>query len=544
MAMSKTCLNLLIIHFIVFLLIQSTTQDQQTWPWIKTNYLTRSNWSSLLIPNTNNEQHSVWFIFHYLNYCGYCKKAEPGWEAVAQYALNWTKYIQIGAYDCNSESTSAGDICQDEKYPKWRIYCPLTNKTQLGFDSEQRTNQTTPEDILNWLVTKLNQIAEQCYGNSWPIENAIEPNTKDDLNNIIPKNITKFKLFVSDDILLYTLYVLNNSNTIQTEPIYRLAMNNKLIENSGILKGTRDTNGQIFLQTRDSNEAIKPFVLDKNIVSNLETTNGTSTAAKRPTLSDIDSATVWIINRDLRRGLPSSTENVKAWINTLYNFYPGSTTMKDFLYDLNEFLKNQTELSSKDFQNYVNSTSTIKLPSLKFDHCYASDSSRRGYPCTLWILFHSMTVKQARLAEQNALSSNVKPFDVIVSIREFINHYFLCEECVTHFVNMTSNVENEINSYDESVLYLWRCHNSVNKRLRYENYTNDPDWPKVPFPTKQQCNQCVQQTDENGDVIEYNSKETYQFLKEFYYLNHSKGIDKSNRMLLFLIILINILIFK
>jgi c-di-GMP-related signal transduction protein len=44
----------------------------------------------------------------------------------------------------------------------------------------------------------------------------------------------------------------------------------------------------------------------------------------------------------------------------------------------------------------------------------------------------------------------------MVSIREFIRNFFLCEECVTHFVNMTSNVENEIHSFDETVIYLWQ----------------------------------------------------------------------------------------
>ncbi len=43
----------------------------------------------------------------------------------------------------------------------------------------------------------------------------------------------------------------------------------------------------------------------------------------------------------------------------------------------------------------------IKLPELKFNHCNGSDSSKRGYPCTLWVLFHSLTVKQAILNEQN-----------------------------------------------------------------------------------------------------------------------------------------------
>ena len=88
--------------------------------------------------------------------------------------LDWSAYLQIGAYDCASESVSIGDICQDEKYPQWRIYCPLTNTTHLAFQSDERTNETKPEDILIWSLKKLNEIADQCYGKSWPIEHAIE----------------------------------------------------------------------------------------------------------------------------------------------------------------------------------------------------------------------------------------------------------------------------------------------------------------------------------------------------------------------------------
>ena len=66
--------------------------------------------------------------------------------------LDWSKYIQIGAYDCASESVSINDICQDAKYPQWRIYCPLKNSTQLAFQSDRRMNETKAEDIFNMVI--------------------------------------------------------------------------------------------------------------------------------------------------------------------------------------------------------------------------------------------------------------------------------------------------------------------------------------------------------------------------------------------------------
>jgi thiol oxidase len=54
------------------------------------------------------------------------------------------------------------------------------------------------------------------------------------------------------------------------------------------------------------------------------------------------------------------------------------------------------------------------------------------------------------------VASDVKPTDLIGSIRGFVHHFFLCEECAKHFASMTANAANEINSYKENVLYLWR----------------------------------------------------------------------------------------
>lgn len=88
--------------------------------------------------------------------------------------LGWSKYVKVGTYDCNSESTSENDICQDDAYPQWRIFCPLTNSTHLAFDATRKTADTKPEDILMWLIRKLNKIAHDCYGKSWPIRDAIK----------------------------------------------------------------------------------------------------------------------------------------------------------------------------------------------------------------------------------------------------------------------------------------------------------------------------------------------------------------------------------
>ena len=79
------------IYLSIFVLLCSSAwtyiveEEDDEWPWIKTKYLTRANWTSTLKPNVPSSKlhHPVWFIFHYLTYCGFCKAAKPGWEAAA-----------------------------------------------------------------------------------------------------------------------------------------------------------------------------------------------------------------------------------------------------------------------------------------------------------------------------------------------------------------------------------------------------------------------------------------------------------------------------
>lgn len=84
---------------IVFLLFTSSltspAEHSGKWTWVNTKHLTRANWTSSLKANANSPKinHSVWFIYYYLNYCGFCKKFKSHWEAVGQYAAGTKKTI-------------------------------------------------------------------------------------------------------------------------------------------------------------------------------------------------------------------------------------------------------------------------------------------------------------------------------------------------------------------------------------------------------------------------------------------------------------------
>ena len=71
----------------------------------------------------------------------------------------------------------------------------------------------------------------------------------------------------------------------------------------------------------------------------------------------------------------------------------------------------------------------------------------------------------------------------------FILNYFSCRECSKNFEKETDNWMDNLKNSTDAVLYLWRVHNSVNKRLSAEG-GNDPLFPKIQFPSKIQCPEC------------------------------------------------------
>ncbi|RMZ95441.1 Sulfhydryl oxidase, partial [Brachionus plicatilis] len=149
--------------------------------------------------------------------------------------------------------------------------------------------------------------------------------------------------------------------------------------------------------------------------------------------------------------------------------------------------------------------------STEWAHCKGSTPNYRGFPCSLWTLFHSLTVRQYELE-----MAKLKPFEqrfnlreVIDSVRFFVKHFFRCSECSKNFKKETYDYLDHLKKPQDAVLYLWKVHNSVNKRLA-NDITEDPVYPKDQFPSKTLCPDCY---DNNNQWIE---QRVFDFLVSFY----------------------------
>mmetsp|Transcript_987 Transcript_987/g.2661 ORF Transcript_987/g.2661 Transcript_987/m.2661 type:complete len:727 (-) Transcript_987:347-2527(-) len=121
----------------------------------------------------------------------------------------------------------------------------------------------------------------------------------------------------------------------------------------------------------------------------------------------------------------------------------------------------------------------------QWSQCAGSQPYLRGYPCSLWLTFHTL---QMNSAEEDAART-------LTAVHDYVTHFFSCLECRMNFALMAGNITDEIRDgvpHATAVLVLWGFHNAVNARLNMTGGdSNDPMHPKVQFPTKALCPRCV-----------------------------------------------------
>ena len=103
--------------------------------------------------------------------------------------------------------------------------------------------------------------------------------------------------------------------------------------------------------------------------------------------------------------------------------------------------------------------------------------------------------------------------EVPLAIRGYMEHFFGCQECSKNFIKMATNLEQEIHTPVDAVLWLWTAHNKANKRL-HGDPSEDPDHPKIQFPSKKDCAKC--RSSDSDSNPGWNFTEVSAFLRNFY----------------------------
>ncbi|GMH40117.1 hypothetical protein BSKO_08021 [Bryopsis sp. KO-2023] len=232
-------------------------------------------------------------------------------------------------------------------------------------------------------------------------------------------------------------------------------------------------------------------------------------------LGDMERATVEIFDHILsNRALLQNEAQRKGLLDflTLLSVAHPSTrcqmSAQHLASKFDEMWPENQERPTEEFRKFRMCTNQFKM--MEWATCKGSLPNSRGFTCGVWSLMHSMA---ARVPETNG----AKTWHAGMS--GFIQNFFGCKVCADHFYELLQTPDAlGMTTRKDVALWLWRVHNQVNARLAKEEAkdgTGDPDFPKIQWPSKEQCPLCAV-PGADASQKNWNSEEVHIFLINFY----------------------------
>ncbi|PRW57447.1 Sulfhydryl oxidase 1 [Chlorella sorokiniana] len=240
----------------------------------------------------------------------------------------------------------------------------------------------------------------------------------------------------------------------------------------------------------------------------------------RADLNDIEGATItsWQYlgaSPLLLRG-PEARQALKDWVELLADAHPvercqlGAQRLRA---SLPEYWPDDADEPRKPLQGLqICPGSDFK----DWSGCRGSVADKRGYTCGLWQLFHTLASRLPDSDNSGAVW--------LAAVKGFVSSYFQCSECAKHFVRHAGGEEAvAVARKRDAVLWMWRTHNIVNRRLGAEEAEDaskgDPAAPHVQFPPASLCPQC-RRAEEGAaaadEAVPWDEDAVHAFLLSYY----------------------------
>ena len=155
---------------------------------------------------------------------------------------------------------------------------------------------------------------------------------------------------------------------------------------------------------------------------------------------------------------------LKKFIVVLDEYFPARPGMKEAISTLRLKLdKYKKQISGEEFSHLWTGALNGKDAVQEWVGCRGSRPHLRGYPCSIWTTFHTLTVSYAT---REPVNSPTEPDLILQAMKGFIKYFFGCAHCSNHFVDMAEDEINPIESVKtprQAVLWLWAAHNKVDR---------------------------------------------------------------------------------
>ena len=281
-------------------------------------------------------------------------------------------------------------------------------------------------------------------------------------------------------------------------------------------------------RSQTKNEASKSLSPDRAAIKEEDIKRRRYTAF----MSDLENAILYSLTHEIgsRNSIVgTSLDALQGYLDVLVKHFPGREATMNTISKLRSWVATHTDvIHGQDLISEYNDIraetgSFADTPNGAWVGCKGSKDVYGGYPCSLWSLWHVLTVNQQYEEKPPSL--------VLDAMLGYIKNFFGCDDCVRHFVEAVEDgeaIKREVKDKNTSILFLWRIHNRVNVRLKGD-ITDDLKFPKEVWPNKQHCTDCYNNRLTTDLWSEFNHHKVLNFLNDIYSNLNYQGLLYSRR---------------
>ncbi|CAJ1069551.1 sulfhydryl oxidase 2 [Xyrichtys novacula] len=504
--------------------------------------------SSSLKPTVSNSS-SAWLVQFFSSWCGHCIQYSSTWKALAQDVKDWQQAISVAVLDCAQEENF--DVCKEygiKFYPTFKYFhahSPETNRGTIyrGADREIQSVRQLMVNILqnhtklNWpdhcpplrpyssveLLSLLGQRSD--HYTAIIIEEPDSYVGREVILDLLQFSGVEVKRALSSDLPLLdalkistfpSVYLLHPNGThtiLHVEKRLRFFFSSLLRTLPGVQRKLKSS----ISSSSISNGGQMGVLSDKMIGDPWRDFDRSKVYT-----ADLESALHYLLRVELATHNSLEGEELKIFkdfVTVVAKLYPGGGSVVKLMETLSDWLLSmplqripyQAVLDLVD--NKMRISGVFLGSELRWVGCQGSRPGLRGYPCSLWTLFHVLTVQHDTMPtalDYTGLQHEAAP--VLQVMRRYIRTFFGCKECGRHFEEAAEESMDKVNNKEEQILWLWNQHNRVNNRLA-GSLSDDPLFPKAPWPSPSLCSSCHE---EKNGVHVWNQENVLLFLRQHY----------------------------
>uniref|UniRef100_A0A7N6B990 Sulfhydryl oxidase n=1 Tax=Anabas testudineus TaxID=64144 RepID=A0A7N6B990_ANATE len=501
--------------------------------------------SSSLKPTVSNSS-SAWLVQFYSSWCGHCIQYSSTWKTLAQDVKDWQQAISVAVLDCAQEENF--DVCRDygiKFYPTFKYFRAHSPPTDIGttYRGADREIQSVRRLMVNILQnhTRLD----------WPEHcPSLEPLSSVELLPLLGQRsdhytaviVEKPHSYVGREVILDLLQFSGVEVKRALSTDLPLLDTLKITDFPSVyLLHPNGTHTPLHVDKRlrfffSSSLRMLPGVQRRH-----KSDSSSSSASQKGALphkqnpepwrdfdrskvytADLESALHYLLRVELATHNMLEGEELKIFkdfVTLVTKLYPDGGSVVKLMETLSDWLLSlplqripyQAVLDLVD--NKMRISGVFLGAELRWVGCQGSRVGLRGYPCSLWTLFHVLTVQHD--AMPTALDNTgleVEAAPVLQVMRRYIRTFFGCEECGRHFEQAAAASMDKVETREQQILWLWNQHNMVNYRLA-GSLSDDPLFPKAPWPSPSLCASCHE---EKNGVHVWNQENVLRFLRHHY----------------------------